>query len=1376
MAAETYRIEIPVEVQDKTEPGVSSATRKVNEFDKTIEKTKKRMDEFNRSKFSVVIDAVDKASAVAERIGTTVKGLAGKAWRISMSVLDKATAPIQGIINLLKNPLLQLGAVVGVTVSLTDAINTFKEFEATMSKVQAVGEMTSDQIVVITQKAKEMGETTKFTATEAGEAFTYMAQAGWSTQEMLSGIEGVLALSAADGLDLASTASIVTDTLSAFGLQASDTAHFADVLAKAAAATNVNVAQMGETFTYVAPVAGAMGYSVEDMSTAIGLMANASVKGSMAGTALKTAISNMVTPTDEQAALMKELGVSMTDSAGNANGFMTVMTDLRKGFSKLSETEKTATASTLFGSYAMSGMLAIVNASEDSFDGLSESIANCEGTAQQMSEVMLDNLAGSFTLLQSAADGVKITLGQRLSPYLRQFATWLTGKMPDIQKAVGEVMDFVDEKVAWLKETINEFTSGEDWENADIWEKIKIAWDKIVAEPFSQWWNSTGKAWFAEKAASIGQGIGSGLTTGLLAMLGVDISDTLGEGKMVGASFLQGFKDGFDTEAITNAMKEWAENNKEIVAALGVILGGKLISGVYKGAKEAKSLVTDIKNIFNKGSNNTTSAGGATSYTTTTMTVTAQVVNVYGTSVNNMSDKGSGIGNTLKNLLPAAGGAAGTGLALGGGKAIAELLAGGTSTAAGLLTGGTYAAGGAAAATGLTAAGSWMSKLLTLGSTSSVIGADGTLLAVQGGLGGVMGSVGGALGSTATTAAGAAAAGAVGTGGIIGGIMGLGSAIIDLFQGIGKSKDGDSKGAKDEYVTSGTKAGMVGAGAGIGAAIGSVIPGAGTAIGALVGAGVGGIGALFGGDAAGKAISDGSDEGGWLDSAWKGTKSFFTDTLGSFFTQTVPKAWNSLWESVGNFFTNTIPAWWGNLTTSISNFFTETIPEKWGEFWDGVGNFFTETIPYALGYATSKVQIFFTETIPGFFGDLWEGISTFFGSTLPTWVSGIWNDRIVPFFTEDIPEFFGGLWDAIATFFTSTLPTWASTTWNEKIVPFFTESIPEFFGNLWGSISTFFTSTLPTWASTTWNEKIVPFFTESIPEFFGGLWEAISGFFTTTLPTWASNTWNNSIVPFFTETIPGFFGSIWDTVTNFFTEAIPNLASNIWNSISGWFSSIGDWFGNVWGKVKSFFGAGYDAGMEGHADGGIFSKPHMAYVAEAGPEAIIPLSPSKRTRAREIYDQVTSIMTSTTIGANAITPHATGGILTRPHIGLVAEAGAESIIPLSPSKRTRGIDLWRETGQLLGVRAYADGGIVGDTEEPETDSKMPVSLTTGGNGVSIKVEVSANPEFKIEGGAEADEAEILAILKSYIRTMTDDIGDELAEKLTHIFKNMPVTA
>lgn len=1210
MAAETFRIEIPITVKDNTDPGVSSATRKMNGFDKQNEKTQKRLNEMNRTRYQVALEALDKASSVINKVGTTVKGIAGKAWKITMSVIDKATAPIRGIFNLLKNPILQAGAVLGITVGLKDTIDTYGTFEATMSKVNAVSGATADQMERLTAKAKEMGATTKFTASEAGEAFTYMAMAGWDAEQMLDGISGIMSLSAADGLDLATTSDIVTDALTAFGLQAKDSGHFADVLAKASSSANTNVSMLGESFKYVAPLAGAMHYSVEDVSLALGLMANASVKGSMAGTSLKTALSNMTAPTDSMAAVMDKYGISLTKSNGEMKSLKEVLDTVRTKMGKLNETEKAAAASTLFGKEAMSGMLAIINASEEDYNKLAESIANADGAAQKMSETMLDNMQGSFTLLQSAVDGVKIRLGERLAPYLRQFANWLTSKMPKVEEAVDEVMDFVDEKIAWLKETINEFTSGEEWENADIWQKIKIAWDKIVAEPFSEWWSSTGRAWFAGKASSIGQAIGSGITTGLLALLGIDISDAMQDGTSVGGAFIEGFKKGFDTEKITEALKEWADNNKEIVIGIGAVVGFNLITGIA-------GKIGNLTSLFGGKGGKDGGGGGATAamtVTSTTTTVNGTVVNVYGASVNNMSKGlngggGSGIGTALKNLLPAAGGAAiGTKML----PQVGQLLLGGGSSTP-LLTGGTTAAAGA---TGLTAAGSWLSKLLTLGSTSSVIGADGTLLAVQGGLGGTLSSIGSFFGSTATTAAGASAAGAASTGGILGLISGGIGAIVDIFQGVGKSKEGDSKGAKDEYITAGTKAGMMATGAGIGAAVGSIVPGAGTAVGALVGGGIGGIVSLFTGDAAGKAISDGTDEGGWLSNAWESVKTFFTDTLGNFFTD-----------------------------------------------------------------------------------------------TLPTWASGIWNDHIVPFFTETVPNFFSGIWDAISTFFTDTLPTWASDVWNNGIVPFFTEDIPAFFTGLWDNIVTFFTDTLPTWVSNVWNNNIVPFFTESIPSFFTGLWNGVVTFFTETLPNWISNIWNNNIVPFFTQTIPGFFTSLWNGVTSFVTETIPKWISSIGSTISGWFSSIGDWFGQIWNGIKSSFGAGY---------------------------------------------------------SDATGKHAWGGIMTSPHIGMVAEDGPEAIIPLSPSKGDRGLDLWMKAGQLLGVKPYADGGIVGDADVP-TASYTPSE--SGNNHFEINVEV--NPEFVIEG-ENMDEETIVAIIKARIKEMVDDIGDELAERLARIFANMPV--
>jgi TP901 family phage tail tape measure protein len=1254
MSRETFRIEIPIEVQDKTDPGVSQATKKISQFDKTIEKTKSKMDEFNKTKFSAVIEAVDKASAVAGRIGTSLKGITGKVWSVTMTVLDKATAPIRGVINLLKNPLIQLGAVIGVSVGLKDTIDTFASFEATMSKVQAVGEMTAKEIETVTEKAKEMGRTTKFTATEAGEAFTYMAQAGWSTQQMLAGIDGVLALSAADGLDLASTASIVTDTLAAFGLQASDTSRFADVLAKAAAATNVDVAQMGETFKYVAPIAGAMGYSIDDMATAIGLMANASVKGSMAGTALKTAISNLVTPTDEQQKLMKELGVSMTDSTGNAQSFHTVMADLRTGFSKLSATQKTAAASTLFGSYAMSGMLAIMNASQEDFDSLSESIANSEGTAERMAEVMLDNVAGSFTLLQSAVEGVKITLGERLAPYLRQFASWLTGKMPAIEKAIGGVMDYIDDKVMWLRETIQEFTSGEDWENADVWGKIKIAWDKIIAEPFSSWWNSTGKQFFADKATSIGKGIGSGITMGLLALLGINVSDTIGEGKSVGAGFLKGFKEGFDTEQITQALKDWANNNKEVVAVLGVVLGGKLIGGIYRGVKEAKSLITDIKNIFKKGSGDTLPGASPSAYTTTTMTVTASVVNVYGGVVNNAGEAA----RTAVNLLTSAGGAAaGTAAVTAGAVAGKALLTGGSQLALPAAAG-----AGTAAASGI-GSGFIITAPTTAAGTEIVLGTTGSMLTAG------LAKTGIALGSTASTVGGAAAAGVAGGAGIIGGLLGLGSAAIDLFKGIGKSKEGDTKGAKDQYVTAGTKTGMVAAGAGTGALIGSVVPGVGTAIGALVGAGVGGVGALLGGNKAGKALSDATDKDGGL---------------------------TKLWESI---------------KTGASNAGT-WVADKWGETgdwisdkWSGFSDWFDTSVwtPVKdVGISAINIAAGAWSEVRDWIGDKWSDFSGWFGETVWTpvsnaaqvagqWVSDRWNDA---------RTWVGDRWSDFSGWFEESI--WAP-------VKTGAQAAGEWVSEKW--------SDAKTWVNETWG-TVSDWFSETV-------WEPVKGA---------------------AETAGEWLGTQFD--------AAWTAVSNAWDGVSGWFED------NVWGPIKS--GATEAWNWVGEKLGGIGEWIGDKWTSFKGWLSGLGQKGSKETGL------------TTSQGKGSVLEHAHGGIMTQPHMGIVAEAGAESIIPLSPSKRTRGIDLWRETGELLGVRPYADGGVVGKIKADDED--MPVATGNNSGGVTIKVEVSANPEITIGTSDTGDDERILSVLKTYIRSMADDIGDELAERLARIFANMPVRA
>lgn len=289
-------------------------------------------------------------------------------------------------------------------------LNIGMNFESGMSKVQAISGASGEDLAALTDKAKEMGAKTKFSATESAEAMQYMAMAGWKTGDMLNGIEGIMNLAAASGEDLATTSDIVTDALTAFGLSAQDSTHFADVLAQASSNANTNVGMMGETFKYVAPVAGAMGYSAEDVATAIGLMANSGIKASQAGTSLRTILTRMAKPTKEVQTAMDQLGVSVIDSDGNMKSLHEIMDDLRSGFSGLSEAEKVNMAATLGETDGMSGLLAIVNASDRDYQKLTDSINNCSGAAESMAETMQDNLEGQLTILGSTAESLALEI------------------------------------------------------------------------------------------------------------------------------------------------------------------------------------------------------------------------------------------------------------------------------------------------------------------------------------------------------------------------------------------------------------------------------------------------------------------------------------------------------------------------------------------------------------------------------------------------------------------------------------------------------------------------------------------------------------------------------------------------------------------------------------------------------------------------------------------------------------------------------------------------------------------------------------------------------------------------------------------------------
>ena len=402
-----------------------------------------------------------------ETAGRTMENVGGKMASVGGSLAKNVTAPI---------------AAVGAA-----AVKTTADFDEQMSKVSAISGASGKDFDDLRDKAREMGAKTKFSATEAGQGFEYMAMAGWKSGEMLDGIEGIMNLAAASGEDLGRTSDIVTDALTAFGLKAKDSAHFADVLAAASSNSNTNVSMLGESFKYAAPVAGALGYSAEDTAVALGLMANAGIKASQGGTALRNILTNMSKPTKDSSAAMERLGISLSDDEGRMYSFREIMDQLREGFGHINMpaeefnrrvsqldadleagnitqkkydkaleeltmqaygaegAEKARAAAMLAGKNGMSGLLAIVNASEEDYEKLTGAVADSskefehagktyKGTAEYMAAIMQDNLAGQVTVLKSAVQELAIQIGDALMPTVRNIVSKIQAFVEKLQK------------------------------------------------------------------------------------------------------------------------------------------------------------------------------------------------------------------------------------------------------------------------------------------------------------------------------------------------------------------------------------------------------------------------------------------------------------------------------------------------------------------------------------------------------------------------------------------------------------------------------------------------------------------------------------------------------------------------------------------------------------------------------------------------------------------------------------------------------------------------------------------------------------------------------------------------------------------------------
>ena len=347
-------------------------------------------------------DGLTKYSRQAQRMSKDLNKIGNSITNMGKSLTLGVTAPIVGI--------------------GTASLKATMDFDKSMSKVQALSSATGEQLVLLKEKATELGATTAFSASQVSEAMQYMALAGWKTNDILEGTAGILAAASASGEDLAKVSDIITDGLSAFGLEANKANHFADVLSTTATNANTTIGMMGEAFTYAGSVAGALGYSVEDTALAIGIMANSGIKASQAGTALRMMLTELSGTLEITGKNLGTYVIQTSNADGTMKPFRETLNSLRTAFKGLTEAERSAMAESLVGKNAMAGLLAIMNTSDEAFNSLATSIDNSTGSAERMSDVMLDNLAGQITIIMSGVESLALAIGERLTPYARKLA------------------------------------------------------------------------------------------------------------------------------------------------------------------------------------------------------------------------------------------------------------------------------------------------------------------------------------------------------------------------------------------------------------------------------------------------------------------------------------------------------------------------------------------------------------------------------------------------------------------------------------------------------------------------------------------------------------------------------------------------------------------------------------------------------------------------------------------------------------------------------------------------------------------------------------------------------------------------------------------
>lgn len=1269
----------------------------------SMRRTEQQAQRLTRDRWIMRLDMVDRSAQSIQKVTNSIGNISNKTFSFTMKMTDLATKPLQGLMKLASNPIVAFGSVAGVSVGIKDTIDTFGNFEQTMANVHAITKSSDQDFKELRDTAMHLGETTVFSANETAQGMTYLGMAGWKKDTIKAAMPDMLNLSSASQTDLATTSDIVSDVMTAFGIDPTDmynkdksisaTGHVADVFAATVTGSNTDMTMLGETMKYAAPIAKKFNMSLEDTAGMAGMMANAGIKSSQAGTTLRGAMTRLAKKPKEAKEELERFNINLSDkTTGNIRPITDIVTDLSDAFSHLTQEEKLSSASKIFGVNAVSGWLAVLDQGPDKLREFTKSLREADGAAKKMADIQLDTLQGSFKLLQSAAEGVKIRVGDRLAPTLRRFTDFITNNMPSIERVILSGVDNIVGKFNTLENNVHKLTDSFEWKNADSFsDKFTLAWDKIIAEPFQSWWSGSGQSFMADVANKVGSGIG-GLYKGLAGLVfGFEDDDTGAVG--IGKSFADGFIEGFDPETTA----------KRVMNGIGNIFSHSHFN--IFGDKEDKSIVSTLMAGFmiNKG-----------------LQLTGSIAGSVGT----------------------------------GARVLGGLIGGSPVTALASTTSGASRSEVMRMASGFRSQG--MSQSEALQRAWATVGAGGAGAGMAG------------AGST-TVVAGAGAGSLLMPAALIGSFASATGGIVSAASDFKDASNTENKKLKRDSTYKGaTKTALVAGGAALGTLL---FPGLGTGIGmgagALLGAGIGGLGALFKGNDLGKWFSDISDGTAEID---KMTESFkeAAKQADKMKLQDI-----SVQGLIDEYYDLNYEISYGKLSIAertrlekeqkeVLEALAEIYPDLIDDYDIQNGKLYTtlknieEISKLNRDLANTEILVKGTEArmnLPDLSDRYYKSKEEEqrFKDEAEYQNSGIAKYQSIQVELLDLQK------DA---FLASELGNFKELENINPQIDAWLEKAAKLASERGDNISTF----------------NIESFGESIEILQKRQDRTLASYNAQTEQTSKLETEltaNADIMERWVLLVNGLEGN-FEEVSKTYSQMDEKQKASYENAKSQ-YQEITNRIDNL--PKELFIPIHMYASYEAYGDS---LQNIMAKESEKYP-LTNPMSSYRIERDLEQAAKKNKSLQSTNIGISPHSPNypgfATGGILTSPQFALVAEAGPEAIIPLSGANRERGVELWHQAGDRLGMfeeQKEIPTSYIGETrydflnseEEAPQNPISPVSVTLTG-GVNIT----------INGGTNLNDGKaIVKAIREQMPTIADELCEEIAIGVKKAFDNMPLAS